>query len=333
MADGFPEMSPTPPRGQGGVTIPDAVSANVIINGLAPIASQAANAATLQALRSDVANGFRQIDDITAELRNMSMEQFILVQDAVTRTAYYATRGIQEAQQVDQHVVDVIIPRNIANAVAVETQARIEGVNNSREQAAALVQQETTARIEGINNTRDQVTAPYTASKPLQLPIILNLVDGMTVDYPTLSGAVDTLKTELQHLTVNFDQAAKVRAEEALIAVTGAAVIAPGVGHLVYQAVRTWIDFPHPDTVPQVMDSIGQRLNELDSQCTDLMNNGGRKLMQDHHDWTSAGLTAALLAFLGYAYREPVAAAADTVTVLEPYSALIGEFIDLIARA
>lgn len=317
MADGFPEMSPTPPRGANGVTTPPITSINIDVNSMGTLATQAANAKTLQNLATVTSSAIKEIGTTLAEMRDMQMELFVLTQDAITRTAYYATRGIQEAQLVDQHIVDDLIPTHIANAVAAEANARIEGVNHTREQDAAAIAAESNARIEAINNTRDQVSAPYTAEHPKQLPFLNALTSGLTVDYPELGGAVTHLQTQMERLPADHSQQVTDTARQALDVVVGGLAAAPGLAHLVNQAIRTWIDYPAPSTVTDVMGSIGNRLNELDSQCTDLMNNGGRKMMKDNADLTGVAFLAALSAWAAEAIADPVGSANADNAVLQ----------------
>lgn len=333
MADGFPEMSPTPPRGANGVSIPALPSINIDTHALGTIATQAANATTLNNLKTVTSSAISEIGTITAEQTQMIMELFVLAQDAITRTAYYATRGIQEAQLVDQHVVDVIIPRQINEYYQREVNSRIEAINNTREQAAAAITAETNARIEGVNNTRDQVTAPYTAIQPKQLPFLNALSGGLTVDYPELGGAVQHLQTAMEKLPADHSQQTTDTARQALDIVVGGLAAAPGLANLVNQAMRTWIDYPAPKTVPDVMGSIGNRLNELDSQCTDLMNNGGRKMMKDNAELGNPAFLAALLAWAASAMADPVGTAHADEAVLNavtsPVKAALGAVLHL----
>lgn len=87
-----------------------------------------------------------------------------------------AIRVLTEAEHwsVDNFrtVTEVITPNQVARGVAGETTARIEAVNHTREQDAALAAGEVKARIEAINHTREQATAALAAEVTARIEAI-----------------------------------------------------------------------------------------------------------------------------------------------------------------
>jgi hypothetical protein len=230
-----------------------------------------------------------------------------------------------EAYQRQQGDYNEALARQAGDAA--EANARIEAINNTREQDAANLAALNASLLAQINSVLkyaqslpglidNRAAAGYDPTLAARGSLIQKLIDTLVAHDPAIADLVSNLAKFAVDLAGIDDPVLKVAAQVVLKQVIDRLGLNTALQAMVSDLIGGVLGGGQPKTLQDIMADIGNRLDALEEGQAELSPLAPEA--DDLHEMGTLIFDAALLAYFVAAVADPVATANDTVIALEP---------------